>query len=183
MNLSVHKQHWLPLTSALAAALLILTSPPLPAAERIASPAEARLRTDVGFHADDAREGREPGTKGIEAAADYIARAFEQAGLKPAPGANGYFQPFSLGGKPASDWPLELAFGEPDGNTITAERGDFNPLAIGTNGSLAGVPIVFAGYGITAKDEPPAARLRRLRRPRRQRKSRPDHQARAASPQ
>ncbi|MDR3632445.1 MAG: M28 family peptidase [Isosphaeraceae bacterium] len=126
---------------------------PLAAAEHIASPAEARLKADVAFLADDAQEGREPGTKGIEAAADYIARAFEQAGLKPAPGAKGYFQPFSLGGSPSLGYPLNLAFAGPDGSAIKAEKADFSPLAIGTGGSVKGLPIVFAGYGITAKDE------------------------------
>ena len=42
----------------------------------------------------DDREGRGPGTKGIDAAADYIAAFFKEAGLKPAPGADGYFQYF-----------------------------------------------------------------------------------------
>ena len=125
----------------------------LSAAEHIASPAEARLKADVAFLADDAREGREPGTKGIEAAADYIAHAFEQAGLKPAPGATGYFQPFTLAGNPVLGSPVDLAFEGPDGKTIKAERADFSPLAIGTGGKLSDVPIVFAGYGITAKDE------------------------------
>ena len=67
---------------------------------RAVSAAELRLKADVSFLADDAREGREPGTKGIEASADYIAGVFKAAGLKPAPGADGYFQPFTIGGDP-----------------------------------------------------------------------------------
>jgi hypothetical protein len=122
-------------------------------AEHIASPAASRLRADVAFLADDAREGREPGTAGIEAAADYIAGAFRQAGLKPAPGAPGYFQRFDVEGTPVLGWPLGLAFAGPDGRAIDAERSEFTPLAIGTSGTLRGVPIVFAGYGITARDE------------------------------
>ena len=62
--------------------------------------AEERLKEDVTFLAADARDGRAPGTKGIEAAADYIAGVFKGAGLKPAPGATGYFQPFSISGRP-----------------------------------------------------------------------------------
>jgi hypothetical protein len=45
------------------------------------SPSMARLKEDVGFLAADAQEGRAPGTKGIEASADYIAAAFQSAGL------------------------------------------------------------------------------------------------------
>jgi hypothetical protein len=127
-------------------------------ADHIPSPAEARLRADVTYLADDDREGRAPGTKGIEAAADYIAAAFKQAGLKPAAGADAYFQPFTLSGAPVLGVPLELSFDGPEGKDLKAEpRTDFVPLAIGTGGTLRGVPVVFAGYGITARDE--AAKL------------------------
>ena len=54
---------------------------------QVAGPAEARFRTDVGYLADDLREGRAPGTNGIEASADYIAGVFREIGLKTAPGA------------------------------------------------------------------------------------------------
>ena len=60
------------------------------------TPAEGRMKSDVTFLAADAQEGRAPGTKGIEASADYIASVFKKAGLKPAPGADGYFQPFFI---------------------------------------------------------------------------------------
>src|SRR4051812_15719613 len=66
--------------------------------ERVGGPAESRLRADVSYLADDAREGRAPGTAGIEAAAEYIAAAFKEAGLKAAPGCDGYFQPFTVSG-------------------------------------------------------------------------------------
>ena len=71
----------------------------VPASARVLNAAESRLKADVAFLADDAREGRAPGTPGIEAAADYIAAAFKEAGLKPAPGAEGYFQPFTISGQ------------------------------------------------------------------------------------
>jgi hypothetical protein len=126
----------------------------LPAAEKIASPAEARLRADVTFLADDAREGRSPGSAGIEAAAAYIATAFKEAGLKPVPGLEGYFQPFTLTGNPTLGPDLALRLSGPEGTTLKAEpKADFTPLAIGSGGTLDGVPVVFAGYGITAKDD------------------------------
>ena len=43
---------------------------------------ELRLQSAVQFLADDAREGRGTGTKGLEQAADYIAAEFTQLGLK-----------------------------------------------------------------------------------------------------
>jgi Peptidase family M28/PDZ domain/PA domain len=117
------------------------------------SPSMARLKEDVGFLAADAQEGRAPGTKGIEASADYIAGAFKEAGLKPAPGAEGYFQTFSIRGDAVLAALPALAFKGPGGQELTPNKGTFQPLAIGTGASLDGVPIVFAGYGISAKDD------------------------------
>lgn len=120
-------------------------------AAEVASPAEVRLKADVSFLAADAQEGRAPGTKGIEASAGYIAGEFKGLGLKPVPGADGYFQPFSIGGNPKLGKFQELAFSGPDGKSISATGDDFAPLAIGVSGNLDGTPVVFAGYGITAK--------------------------------
>ena len=118
------------------------------------SASQARLRADVTFLADDAREGRAPGSEGIEAAADYIAAAFKDAGLKPAADADGYFQKFSIAGNPRLGMPQQLAFAGPDGKSIDAElKKDFSTLAIGSGGKVEGLPIVFAGYGITANDK------------------------------
>jgi Peptidase family M28/PDZ domain/PA domain len=118
------------------------------------SASQARLRADVAYLADDAREGRAPGSAGIEAAADYIAAAFKDAGLKPAEGAEGYFQKFSISGTPRLGEPQQLAFNGPDEKTIPAAlKTDFSPLAIGSGGKLDAVPVAFAGYGITADDE------------------------------
>ena len=117
-----------------------------------ASPVEARFRSDVGFLAHDAREGRAPGSAGIEAAAGYIAGMFEGAGLTPAPGADGFFQTFSITGPAKLTKPGALAFQGPDKKIIEAEKNGLSPLAIGDSANLDAAPIVFAGYGITAKD-------------------------------
>ncbi len=124
-----------------------------PDTKRVVSPAELRLRDDVTYLAADDREGRGPGTRGIDEAADYISFVFKTAGLKPAPGAEGYFQPFILSGSPTLGKTQELAFDGPDDKKVTALfRADFTPLASGTDGPIKQVPVVFAGYGITAKD-------------------------------
>ncbi|WP_240906916.1 M28 family peptidase [Paludisphaera rhizosphaerae] len=116
--------------------------------------AETRLKNDVSFFAADDQEGRAPGTKGIEASAEYIARQFQELGLKPAPGADGYFQKFTITGQPRLGEPNEMLAKGPDGGEIKGEsRTDFSALAIGSSGSVNGAPIVFAGYGITA-DQP-----------------------------
>ncbi len=139
---------------ALAGCVLALVRGPVRAEERSPSPAEVRLKSDVSYLADDAREGRAPGTAGIEAAADYIAAAFKDAGLKPAEGANGYFQIFTLGGHPKLKEASEMVLSGPEGKTLKGElKADFSPLAIGSGAALDRVPIVFAGYGITARHE------------------------------
>ena len=134
------------------------TETPAGSAATALTPAESRLKADVSFLAADAREGRAPGTKGIEASAEYIAEAFKQLGLKSAPGADGYFQKFSVGGRPRLGEPLELVVSGPEGEVFKAEpRTEFSPLALGSSGSFHKLPIVFVGYGITAKD--PALKL------------------------
>lgn len=52
-----------------------------------------RLKADVNFLSDPSREGRGLGSRGIDAAADYIAAQFSKAGLKPGGDSNNaYFQ-------------------------------------------------------------------------------------------
>jgi len=115
-------------------------------------PAEQRLRKDVSFLAHDDQEGRSPGTAGIERAADFIAKRFQELGLKPAPGADGYFQKFAIAGRPQLGDPIALTVKAPNGETLEgASLTDFSPLAIGSSASIESAPIVFAGYGITAE--------------------------------
>ncbi|MDA1195034.1 MAG: M28 family peptidase [Planctomycetota bacterium] len=53
-----------------------------------------RLMTHVRWLAADAREGRGVGTAGLEASAEYIAKAFEAAGLQPGGDDGTWFQWF-----------------------------------------------------------------------------------------
>lgn len=122
--------------------------------KRAISPAEARLKADVTFLADDAREGRAPGTKGIEASADYIAAEFKRLGLKPAPGAEDYFQTFELKGDLEFVKPPTLTIANPPSPPIEAKfPADFSPLVFGRGVDLKNLPLVFAGYGITSKPD------------------------------
>src|SRR5919199_1719057 len=49
------------------------------------------LRAHLEFLADDALEGRRPGTRGGELAAKYIAAQFERLGLEPAGDSGTYY--------------------------------------------------------------------------------------------
>lgn len=75
------------------------------------------IKEDVAFLADDKLEGRQTGSDGEKAAAEYIAKRFENLGLS-AKGTNGYFQTFSF--KPKTDPHQEVNYTVKDGDsTIT----------------------------------------------------------------
>ncbi|MCD2258311.1 M28 family peptidase [Psychroserpens luteolus] len=75
------------------------------------------IEEDVVFLASDELEGRQTGTDGEKAAAEYIAKRFENLGLT-AKGTNGYFQTFSF--KPKTDPHQEVNYTVKDGDsTIT----------------------------------------------------------------
>jgi hypothetical protein len=118
------------------------------------------LRNDVAWLADPEREGRGPGTKGIEAAADWVARRFAELGLAPPADGDTGLQPFemTLEAKlgPAAENTAELV-GPPDASgsrrVVALTLGeDFTPLAVGGSGEFD-LPLVFTGYGITAPAE------------------------------
>jgi hypothetical protein len=120
---------------------------------------EKRLADSARYLASDQLEGRGVGTKGIDLAADYIARQFTQFGLKTSLYDGTPFQQLS----PLSVTELgpenELALvGPPESNGKRPEpiklkpSEDFSPLAAGAAGKFD-LPLVFAGYGITAEAE------------------------------
>jgi hypothetical protein len=121
----------------------------------------ARLRAAVEWLAAPEREGRGPGTEGIEAAADWVAGQFREIDrLQTRLVDDGPFQPFemtleaALG--PADRNVMELVGpAGPDGRPVVVplELGrDFTPLAAGGGGEFD-LPLAFAGYGITAPAE------------------------------
>jgi hypothetical protein len=136
----------------LVVAFTVLT-PGMVAGETPSTPAEIRLKADVTYLADDLRDGRSPGSGGIEASADYIAGVFRELGLKTAPGADGYFQPFSIRGNPVLETGVTLGFKVKDKAIPATLKTDFAPLSLGSSADLKDVAIAFVGYGITAKDK------------------------------
>jgi hypothetical protein len=135
----------------------------IPAAEGD-SPLAKRLQASVYHLASPELEGRGPGTDGINVAADYIAEQFRSVGLDTKVVDGGPFQPFEVttGSELGDTNELVLTYPE-----VPAHHGhgaptirkpgpltlgkDFNPLAFGGSGKVD-LPIVFAGYGITAED-------------------------------
>jgi Peptidase family M28 len=99
--------------------------------------------------ADDKLEGRNTGTEGHKKAAEYVAREFEQAGLKPA-GTDGYFQPVRLISREIDEAHSSLA--------LVRDSGKEEPLVMGTDGFITTrvepapemeAEMVFAGYGLS----------------------------------
>jgi hypothetical protein len=134
-------------------------APAVPPAPRDAQ-ARAALERDVVWLAAPEREGRGPGTKGIEAAAEWVTSRFADLGLLVPAGRESPLQPFemTLEAKlgPAEANTAELV-GPPDASggrrVIPLEIGkDFTPLAIGGSAEFD-LPLAFAGYGITAPAE------------------------------
>lgn len=60
------------------------------------NPAARRALNDLRYLADDAREGRGVGTRGLEEAGSYLARAFKTIGLAPGGDSGTYFQTFTI---------------------------------------------------------------------------------------
>jgi aminopeptidase N len=74
-----------------------------------------RMKADVEWLAAPEREGRGAGSRGLDAAANYIAERFERLGLSTlAPRARGddrYFQPFTMTGETGAPLPAKNVIG------------------------------------------------------------------------
>jgi hypothetical protein len=134
-----------------------------------------RLKQAVEWLAAPEREGRGPGTKGVEQAADWVAEQLTAAGLVPVMGGGSGGDPHRPDGGAAAVSPfqrfvmtLDAKLGPAEANTaelvgppagdgvqktipLTLGK-DFTPLAAGGSGRFD-LPLVFAGYGITAPAE------------------------------
>jgi hypothetical protein len=115
-----------------------------------AAGSQTRLLQDLKYLTSDECEGRGVGTKGINLAADYIARGFSQAGLKPA-GDNGtYFQNFLVSGGARIEKPATLVFTDSLGLTIPLKTDEQFTVQRSSGAGTVDAGIVFAGYGITS---------------------------------
>ena len=154
---------------ALAASLLILSTsllaqtipPTVKAAEASIDP--EKIRAHVKFLSDDLLEGRGPGLRGSEIAAQYIATQFALYGLKPG-GDNGtYLQQINMVGMNAI--PDKTTFSlvpnkRPDGQigimlySYDLKYGDDYTVSNRTLTPTVDIdaPIVFVGYGVDAPE-------------------------------
>jgi Zn-dependent M28 family amino/carboxypeptidase len=154
---------------AAAASLLILSAtalaqqipPAVKAAEASINP--ENIRAHVKFLSDDLLEGRGPGLRGSEIAAQYIATQFALYGLKPG-GDNGtYLQQINMVGMNAIADKTTMSIippKRPDGQigimlySYDLKYGDDYTVSNRTLTPTVDIdaPIVFVGYGITAPE-------------------------------
>jgi Peptidase family M28/PDZ domain/PA domain len=128
------------------AAILLGLAPALHADETL-----DRIRKDVFYLASDECEGRGLKTDGINKAADYIARSFKAAGLKPAMPDGSYFQPFTIKESYLEAGPHRLTLTGPDDTELDAAYSKaFCVCGMSAKGTVGG-GVVFAGYGIAAE--------------------------------
>src|SRR6266404_3091119 len=104
----------------------------------------------VKYLASPALKGRATGSPEIEKAAAYIASQFQAFGLKPADGKSFELAfPAELGASLGTA--NAFAYSEAGSRQVLREGRDYEPFSFSTNGKFAGL-VVFAGYGITAKE-------------------------------
>lgn len=103
------------------------------------------LRKAIEHLASDELEGRGLGSAGIDKAADYIADAFKRLGVQPAPGLDGYFQPFTITRATKPDESTSFSVGDKSYKL----GDDFTVVSFSAEDKFENVPVVFAGYGIT----------------------------------
>ena len=95
-------------------------------------------------------KGRGTGTPELEKAADYLAREFQAAGLKPLSGDR-FFQPFPVTTNARLGARNQVEVRDGAQQRALKPQEDFLPLNFSASGTAAG-PVVFAGYGITAPE-------------------------------
>lgn len=107
------------------------------------------LREHVRFLASDELEGRASGTRGNDAAAQYIVEQFSSYGLQPM-GENGtYFQNFPILSSLKVGKKNELALRVEGKSMEFSPNEDFHPLSFSADTTVAN-GLVFVGYGISA---------------------------------
>ena len=114
----------------------------------LADPRVDPLRNHVRYLASDELTGRGVETPGIKLARDYIAREFAKYGLRPGGDNGSYLQGFDVATGVTVKQPALMAFGKQPPLKLNEE---WVPLGLSGSGKVEG-DVVFAGYGITAKD-------------------------------
>lgn len=107
------------------------------------------IQSHINYLASDELQGRMTGTPELYKAADYLKSEFQSYGLKPM--FNGsYFQEFPFIKKVEANSDNKILLSNNPNKPLTLFE-DFTPISFSDNLSVDG-DLVFAGYGISAKD-------------------------------
>ncbi len=107
------------------------------------------LKLEVGWLSADARDGRQTGSPGAKAAADWLAEYFKKVGAKPL--GSDYFQAFEFdAGVRALAGKNSLTIMGDSERPFEAEK-DFRPVTFSDSGTAEG-EVVFAGYGLSVPE-------------------------------
>jgi len=149
------KPHWLVLVFPIASCFAQGLQPferdaALAAAKTITVPA---VRAHMRFLSDSLLEGREPGTRGYDIAARYVATQIEAIGLQPAGDHGTYFQTVPLR-KAINDGSKSSLVLVANGKELSLNApADYVFWAdLAHTESSVEAPIVFVGYGVTAPE-------------------------------
>lgn len=137
--------------AALLAALLCAAALAAPPARDVKpAPDETAYIDHVRYLAGPDLKGRGTGTPELEKAAQYIAKQFQRLGLKPVDGRK-FLQefPVTTNARLGKNNAVELTIGGDRGKLKPDSQ--FIPFNFSTSGTFEG-NVVFAGYGITAKE-------------------------------
>jgi len=109
------------------------------------------MKAHVAYLASDEMKGRNTPSLELDTCAAYIAREFESYGLKPVGTNNSYHHTlFAMRTRLGDTNTLEVTFSQ--GTTPFRLKNDFVPLHVTANRKISELPVVFAGYGITAPE-------------------------------
>lgn len=106
------------------------------------------IKKHVSYLASDKLEGRAPGTQGELLAANYIAKKFKTAGLKPGGDNNTFFHGFEFAATPIVN---EAKTSFKLINKTYALNQDFWPLNMSASGSASG-KVLYLRYGIVSEE-------------------------------
>lgn len=124
-------------------ALLLLAAPVRSAVEPPLD--QDAIRAHITYLADDALEGRKPGTEGGSKAAYYIARQLQAIGLQPGAAGGSWYQPVRLveriPGAVAQSW-------HGKNGAFQLDAGSVQLIARDAQIDLKSAPVIFAGYGL-----------------------------------
>jgi Peptidase family M28/PDZ domain/PA domain len=109
------------------------------------------LESDVRYLASDELRGRGNGTRGLWAAARYIADRYLALELVPAGDAGTYFQSFRVMTGQEIGRHTQAVVRTRGGMSILQFPADFEPISFSCSGEIEG-PVVFVGFGITAPE-------------------------------